>query len=375
MDFSELIAPVGPSEFVRRYWGRRVLHVAADSPVRRSIAALDEIDRVLNASGGNDLLTVASPSEGVRDVPGIRNRHRAVAPFRLYASLHQGRTLRYSYAERRLPGAAAAFRAIQDFVQQHPNDATVFVSPPGGAAFPPHFDDEHTFTVQLEGTKTWTIHRPARDGEATPVDARSAGPVRRRVILRPGQILYVPPRVIHAASASDAGSVSIGFGFRNWTTGDVFRRAAEALDGDLPCGWTGDKAGVRKALSGGLRRLKRALPEALEELHGETLRETPPLCAGALRSSVHPPAIGARTRLERPREIHGHVHRARGRTVLSFPGGGEIRTLPEAYAALAWIARSEGPFTLRDVPGPLGRADRLQVLRQLVAVGMLVVRA
>ncbi|HEX7901147.1 MAG TPA: cupin domain-containing protein [Planctomycetota bacterium] len=371
--FQELIAPVSPGTFARRFWGRRVLHVPG--PRARDVVTAEDIDGLLSRLKAGETAFVSSAENGTRPAASVVDRplghHDRIPPARLYAALRQGESIKLNFVEHRLPRVAAAVRAIEDFTQQPLNDATIFVTPPGGAALPHHFDDEHTFTIQLAGEKTWSFHRPARAGEPTPMPRSKAGRVLRSVRLRPGDVLYVPPRVIHAARSTRALSLSVGVGIRGLDVRDLLlgwlRRTIEALPREpLPCRWFDDRRRLKRELERSLERLAgaagRSLDRALDDIHGRQLRNRQALREGALAR-----AFAEGGRFVRPPEVECHVHRDRDGCVLSFPGAEPFRAPRSAWTALRFVAGRSTPFAPSELPGRGPRG----LLESLVALGVL----
>lgn len=336
----------------------------------------EEIDGLLSRLKAADLAFVSSDVHGTRPVSALAGRslspHESVPSSLLYTALRRGESIKLNFVERRLPGVAAAVRALQDFVQLPLNDATIFVTPPGASALPPHYDDEHTFTLQLAGEKTWGFHRVAEPGEPTPMSAAKAGRARSSATLRAGDLLYVPRRVVHSVRSSRALALSVGVGFRGLAYRDLLhgwlKRAIETLPEEpLPCRWFDDPR-VPLRMDDALTRLvpaaRRSLRWAFDDIRGRQLRERLPIREGALERSF---STGARW--SRPEEVECLVHREKAQAVLSFPGAEPFR-VPRLYeAALRFVARRTSPFRAADLPLPA--AKRAELLDALHALGVI----
>ncbi|KAH8098740.1 histone demethylase [Aureococcus anophagefferens] len=91
----------------------------------------------------------------------------------------------------------------------------LYATPPGAQALDARYDDHCVFVVQLRGRKRWRLYGPALEcptlHEATlppPPELLRRG-ADHAVALAPGDVLYVPRGVYHAATAcEDAGSDS-----------------------------------------------------------------------------------------------------------------------------------------------------------------------
>ena len=78
----------------------------------------------------------------------------------------------------------------------------VYHSGPKAEALQIHYDTYDVFVLQLEGEKTWTIQE---DGKAEDLSSINTW---KTVTLRPGDLLYVPKGIFHAAQTADGCDVS-----------------------------------------------------------------------------------------------------------------------------------------------------------------------
>ncbi|EGB05031.1 hypothetical protein AURANDRAFT_66651 [Aureococcus anophagefferens] len=117
-------------------------------------------------------------------------------------------------ADARFRCAAEARRAVQRVLRVGCS-VNLYATPPGAQALDAHYDDHCVFVVQLRGRKRWRLYGPALEcptlHEATlppPPELLRRG-ADHAVTLAPGDVLYVPRGVYHAATAcEDAGSDS-----------------------------------------------------------------------------------------------------------------------------------------------------------------------
>jgi ribosomal protein L16 Arg81 hydroxylase len=101
-----------------------------------------------------------------------------------------------------------------------------------------HYDTSHTFTLQLFGERKWVVEeRPdfearfaaARAPDFNPdVEVALAGPTRE-VILRPGDMLYVPAYAAHAVTGV-RWSISLGLGLRAFNEIDYLAHILERFE-------------------------------------------------------------------------------------------------------------------------------------------------
>ena len=87
-------------------------------------------------------------------------------------------------------------------------------------AFGPHADDHDVFAIHFEGEKVWNIYENV---ESNPINhpifkfsaqerEKRAGKLIEQVVLKPGDLLYLPRGQYHDALASENGAIHIAFG-------------------------------------------------------------------------------------------------------------------------------------------------------------------
>eukprot|EP00753_Platysulcus_tardus_P020065 PLAT772.1.p1 GENE.PLAT772.1~~PLAT772.1.p1 ORF type:complete len:549 (-),score=242.69 PLAT772.1:41-1633(-) len=84
-----------------------------------------------------------------------------------------------------------------------------YLTPAGKQGFSPHYDDIEAFVMQLEGCKAWRVYAPRGAGEILPryssgnFEEGEVGEPILDVILRPGDLLYMPRGFIHQARSCE----------------------------------------------------------------------------------------------------------------------------------------------------------------------------
>lgn len=186
----------------------------------------------------------------------------------------------------------------------HPVQANCYVTPPANQGFAPHYDVHDVFVLQVHGTKEWTVHPPVRtsplrtepwgDRAAAVGEAATAEPLLR-VVLEPGDCLYLPRGFVHSARALGGITAHLTLGVHTWTahhlatalTEAALARIAEdpAVRASLPVGVTvGDTAEVGVEVD----RVRAALAAALTEIPDDTIAAA---LAGQARASMRARAV------------------------------------------------------------------------------------
>ena len=115
------------------------------------------------------------------------------------------------------------------------DDVMISFAVPGGSVGP-HYDHYDVFLIQAEGEREWTIGPKCDDlserAENDQLDLLADIDAQETHLLKPGDILYVPPGVAHWGVAKTA-SMTISIGFRAPSVGEVFQDFGKELEGLL----------------------------------------------------------------------------------------------------------------------------------------------
>lgn len=394
MQFDELIHPTDPVRFFDEYWQHQPLVIRRSSPayygldlgladvegwLSRGRIRYPEIRLMRNGSSvPAETLLTGGWSAGV--LPGD-DRPARLPP--IYDAYRNGYTI--VLRAEKVSGAVATLCRTLEQKLQHNTVGELYLTPRGAQGFAVHSDVHDVFVLQLAGAKQWKVYAPPdRTKLRLPMEKRVGEPLLD-VTIEPGDLLYVPVGFPHQAVALPGQAslhVSLGVYPFRWTDllAQVLQAAAEEnpeLAEPLPAtgaDWDTDalqarmkvllrELAERADVRSGLDRLKvnfcsglRALPDghfahldALEDIHGGTVVE------------------------KRPGSIC-YISRQRTSTTMVFPGN-RVEIAPAAVPAMEWIANVAEPFTPTSLPGEIGDDDRVMLVKELVAAGLLRIRA
>ncbi len=101
-----------------------------------------------------------------------------------------------------------------------------------------HFDHFDVFLVQLSGRREWSIG-PRADAETPlepdqPLALVTSGPPDLTVTVEPGDVIYIPPHVIHHGVSLDPDCMTLSIGFRAPDVGQVLESLIEQLGDEVP---------------------------------------------------------------------------------------------------------------------------------------------
>jgi ribosomal protein L16 Arg81 hydroxylase len=114
-------------------------------------------------------------------------------------------------------------------------EAFFFVTPAGEQGLPLHRDDADVIVVQVAGSKQWHVHEGPEGLDWNP-DRLAPGEQPAevlRVVLRPGEVLYLPRGFAHRATAAQGVSAHLSLTIRELTTRDLVRTVQQALVSEL----------------------------------------------------------------------------------------------------------------------------------------------
>ncbi|MFD8984214.1 JmjC domain-containing protein [Streptomyces sp. NPDC059564] len=199
------------ADFLTATW-RRVPRVHSTDTSWTGALSVADLDRVL-ACG-----TLTEPYlemvEGGRHLPvrryttprpvGPTAIHTAVDPGKVRTEVSKGATVLLRNVEHWHAPVAALVQSLAGELGRK-TEAFYFLSPPDRQALPAHRDDADVFVIQVQGSKSWTVHTPPTDGNWAPSTEREPGDIALRTVLHPGDVLYVPRGAAHCATGVGPG--------------------------------------------------------------------------------------------------------------------------------------------------------------------------
>ncbi|WP_206797208.1 JmjC domain-containing protein [Amycolatopsis sp. MtRt-6] len=251
-------------------WGREHLVFAAADPARELVTR-EKIEHwlvygnlrypQLNVSYGGDAAPVTTFTRS-----RTLNQHQLTGCAHaddIGEHLERGATLVLSNMEHYDPQAARFCRDIGAAVSGSAQ-TYAYLTAPGRFGSRPHRDSADVFAVQVEGTKEWTLYDLPEGGDWNRGYIDEDTPVRAKVVLEPGDAIYVPAGLGHRAQAGPEGSLHLTMSIGVPRVHQVIDVLAEELrsrfnrNEALPPG----QAGRPEIVAEALRRMATAIEEA-----------------------------------------------------------------------------------------------------------------
>lgn len=382
-----LLNPVSPAEFLAEYWEKKPLHITNRSPdYYRSLYSLDDFDHTLLRARFHSSDIFVSKHEQKVPIDSFLNNDGYPKMTKLYELYRDGHTIYFYQLHRLHDRARELCRRVENELGQESFPAA-FLTPARSQGAKAHYDVPNIFVLQIEGSKTWRLHRPIGDkpfrlDDIVTVKASDLGPPELELVLHPGDLLYFPRGYIHEPFTQDSYSLHITLGLMARVWWDVFKvtldrmlrghpRFREPLPPDYLTREPDDA--TRQHFQSLLQELVDScdLDASLQALREEFFRNRQPLPDGHFRQLQLLDEITPATVLEKRAEVLTYVHWDEGfKAAISFSGG-KVMGPPFIEPMLRDIAQRQGPFRARDIPTELGDDARLALIRQLVKSGLL----
>jgi hypothetical protein len=229
MTLQDLLAPIPPERFFAEFHDRQPLHVQGDPARFAQVLDWAGINRLLDMS---HIWTETSFRLVLDSVPvppaqySVKATSRDGAPVlqpvaaRVQDWVARGASVVMNDVDSLTPGLAAVSAALEG-AGLGKAQANVYISFQSHKAFHSHYDTHDVWAVQVEGEKTWNIWQgraehpiphPIFRSQTQEHHDRAKGALRTQVLLKKGDILYLPRGWYHDALAEAPNSVHIAYG-------------------------------------------------------------------------------------------------------------------------------------------------------------------
>ncbi len=229
-DLAALLAPMTPEQFFAEYHDRQPLHLRGDAAKFAAVLSWRQINRLLDmthvwSSHSLQLVLDGTP------VPAEQYCTRAVGrdaneglmqpvAARVQDWVKRGASIVMNDVDSLTPGLASVSNAIEG-AGLGKAQANVYISWQSHKAFKAHYDTHDVWAVQVEGEKTWNvwegraewpIGHPLFRSQTQEHHEQAKGKLRAKVLMKPGDLLYLPRGWYHDALAEAPASVHVAYG-------------------------------------------------------------------------------------------------------------------------------------------------------------------
>lgn len=283
--FSKLIAPANPEEFFKHVWQRQAQVFRSDG----------EWNRPIPRQSWEDCCNLFAYVWGAAPVP---------VPDGCDFVVFQGKQMSHSYQANgpcfAIIDGASCVANHAEYVWPPFMDLCVslrkrlvhvycnsYVTPPGTQAAPPHADDRDVFILQLCGRKSWRvwdkppIKLPYSDEQVGKGDLDVPGGLlaqepTMKIVLGPGDVLYMPRGFVHEAFCLEDTSswhATLAVATHDWSWSKVLSSTvAHVLDHEASAKWR-EAVPLNLGLGGGDFPSDESIEGCLEEMFGYLRKE------------------------------------------------------------------------------------------------------
>ena len=245
LTFADFIAPFDPVEFKTQYYGKKPLHIRSQGRLRENPLPWTRFNEVLGLTPywNEDTLKVFYKNrlalrENYCDLTHVGESAKAPAdPRKVRALLGLGASLVANHVNRVCPEVAAISQMLQrEFAAG--SGANAYCSFRQVQAFNTHFDLHDVFAFQAEGEKTWRVYESRADNPIAPVPpgdeaekwlVDTRGKLLAEVLMRPGDVLYLPRGQYHDAITGAEASLHLTYWVKPATGLSLFKLLESAL--------------------------------------------------------------------------------------------------------------------------------------------------
>lgn len=229
LSLSDLLSPVTPERFFAEFHDRQPLHIPGGAAKFAAILSWRAIDRLLDMThiwSSHSLRLMMDTQAVPAEAYCIRATGRDGQPVqqpdsrKLREWVARGASVVMNDVDSLSPGLASVSDALED-AGLGKAQANVYISFRQHKAFPAHFDTHDVWAVQVEGEKVWNIwanraewpiSHPSFRSLGQAHHERAKGPLREKVVLKAGDLLYLPRGWYHDAITEADTSVHVAYG-------------------------------------------------------------------------------------------------------------------------------------------------------------------
>ncbi len=229
MNLAELLAPVSPETFFAEYHDRQPLHVKGGAAKFAGVLGWRAINRLLDMTHAWSSQSLKLYLDG-KPIPVeqycvsalSRDAVQGMQPdaAKVAECIRRGASVVMNDVDSLTPGLAGVSAALEG-AGLGKAQANVYISWQSHKAFPAHYDTHDVWAVQVEGEKIWNvwegraewpISHPVFRSQDQAHHETAKGRLREKVLLKTGDLLYLPRGWYHDALAEAPSSVHVAYG-------------------------------------------------------------------------------------------------------------------------------------------------------------------
>jgi hypothetical protein len=227
--FADLLHPMTEQEFFADYYGKKLLHIEGGERKFEQVMSWDILSSILNQTAiwsSKSLMLVLDndvvPARAYCAPATSRDGQEIQQPDaeKVMALLRRGASLVTNDIDSLTPVLSGVANAMESRLAGKVQ-SNLYCSWKQHQAFGSHFDTHDVFAVHVAGEKLWNIYETRMDDPVAHPKFKSfgqdwhdenRGPIAQQVLMKPGDLLYLPRGLYHDAMATSDGTIHIAFG-------------------------------------------------------------------------------------------------------------------------------------------------------------------
>jgi len=381
LSLQTLISPMSTEEFRARYWEQKPLVVQRGNPdYYGDLFSLDDFDAALARTPEYVKLANAETKKNSQYRPVVEGLEAVLADMRA------GGTLVLDQLHKTDPKLSLLCRGLAPELG-HRFQTNLYLTPPRGKGFSPHWDNHDVFILQVLGSKHWKIEKTRRvlpdPGEKMGDEGRELRGEVASCTVRRGDLIYIPRGWVHAAECGEEPSLHITYGVTAFFLDELVqavlkaaRKRDESLAAALPLGFM---HGSGEEL---VRRLKAALVamsddkflgEIVDRYRDDLVRTHALDISGQVRDFFRPRAVTLDDTVgPRPGSVY-RIHVSADSVRVNF--GARAITFLGIFQEALEFALNRPAYAVREIKGDLADDERVVFVERLLEEGLLVRKA
>ncbi|HEY3813913.1 MAG TPA: cupin domain-containing protein [Caulobacteraceae bacterium] len=226
----ELFKPFSTSTFFAKYFERGVLYQKATRCSTDYFNITDVEEWLFQQRLTSARVDVYSDGLG-RKAPTYTTMEEPVPPHEIENCLKRGSTIRIT----RIDHLSKQITQNCEYLAQTfkaTTAANLYITPPYRKGLNVHYDQHDVIIYQIHGKKLWNFYNHQGEGKELPLEYGAMETFEyekkpaRRLMMKPGDMLYIPRGQLHAAFATDTLSAHVTYGIEPIRVIDLLHRLA-----------------------------------------------------------------------------------------------------------------------------------------------------
>ena len=374
-----LLAPVGEEDFRDNYWEQKPLVVHRGDPgYYGDLFTLQDFDDAITRDPSYVKIANAATNKAATHSGGTAAGLEGVL-----ADMREGDTLVLDQLHHRDPKLGALCRLLgPEF--GHRFQTNLYLTPPHGKGFTPHWDNHDVFILQVLGSKHWKIEKERRAFPNTSNKMDNEGRELRgecyAFTLKQGDLIYIPRGFVHAAECGAEPSLHITLGVTAVFLEDLLHAIIKAavqrddrLRVALPLGF------MQRSQSELVNRAIEVLREVADEtflnavvdqFKDELVKTYPLDVSRQVLDFFQPNPLTVEDAVGPRRGIVYRVHNGDDSVRLNF--GGRTITFNSFFKEPLDFALNTPAYAIRDIAGDLEDEEKVVFIERLMQEGLVI---